>query len=59
MASKFSEKEIKAIERKAERPNEPVICPRCGKELTYREVGNSWEVKCPTKDCIIASCRGL
>ncbi len=51
--------EFKVIEQKALNPNEKVYCPRCGKELLYDFVGNSYEVKCPTKDCIHVISRGL
>ncbi len=59
MASKYTEKEILAMEQKARTPREKVLCPRCGKELGYRSVGNSYEVKCPTEGCIVMTCRGL
>lgn len=59
MAMKYNEKENKAIDEKMEHPDKKVICPRCGAELMYREVGNSCEVKCPTENCLKASIRGL
>ncbi len=59
MASKYNEKEIKAIEAKELHPESKVICPRCGKELSYRAVGNSYEIKCPTPNCLEATFRGL
>ncbi|MCM1440363.1 MAG: hypothetical protein NC131_14335 [Roseburia sp.] len=59
MASKYSEKELAALEQKAKTPDSKVVCPRCGKELTYRAVGNSYEVKCPTEGCISLTVRGL
>lgn len=59
MDSKYTEKELKALEEKACTPNKVVICPRCGKELTYRSIGNSYEVKCPTENCIKETVRGL
>ena len=59
MGMKHNEIEIEALEKKAHEPRKKVICPRCGKELYYREVGNSYEVKCPTKDCIGFTVRGI
>lgn len=59
MANKFTEKEVVAIESKINNPEEVVYCPRCGKELMYRSVGNSVEVKCDSLDCIKASIRGI
>lgn len=55
----YSEKELAALDKKAMQPDSVVICPRCGKELTYKAVGNSYEVKCPTKDCLKETVRGL
>lgn len=59
MAIKYTEKEIAALDEKAARPGAVVVCPRCGKELVYRAVGNSYEVKCPTEDCLKETVRGL
>lgn len=55
----YSEKELAALDKKAMQPDSVVICPRCGKELTYKAVGNSYEVKCPTKDCLKETVRGV
>lgn len=59
MDSKFTEAEIKAIDKKMQRPSEDVRCPRCGAALRFMEYGNSCEVKCETKNCIKASSRGI
>lgn len=59
MAIKYSEKEISALEKKMVNPTAVVVCPRCGEELSYRAVGNSCEVKCPTEGCIVGTSRGL
>lgn len=59
MAIKYSEQENKALDEKSSHPNKTVICPRCGKELQYREVGNSYEVKCPTEGCLKSVFRGI
>lgn len=56
---KYNDRENKAIDEKLGHPDRKVICPRCGKELTFREIGNSCEVKCPTENCLKASIRGL
>ena len=57
--SNYTEEELKALDQKACNPQEKVMCPRCGKELTYRSVGNSYEVKCSTPGCIYDAVRGL
>lgn len=59
MASKYTEKEREALEQKARTPGHKVLCPRCRKELIYHEVGSSYEVKCPTPDCLYDAVRGL
>lgn len=59
MASKYTEQECEALHEKARTPEAKVLCPRCGKELKYRSVGNSYEVKCSTEGCIAMTCRGL
>lgn len=59
MATKKTEEERNAIYEKAEHPERVVYCPRCGKELNYRGVGNSYEVKCPTEGCIKETVRRL
>ena len=55
----YTEEELQAIETKAENPEVYVRCPRCGKELHYRAVGNSYEVRCYTEGCIKATSRGI
>ncbi len=63
MESKFvcdySEKEFASLNEKAMYPNKTVICPRCGNELTFHAIGNSYEVKCKTDGCISEISRGL
>ncbi len=58
-SNKLTKEELMALEEKAEDPKRKVLCPRCGKELIYREVGNSYEIKCPTPNCLYGSLRGL
>lgn len=55
----YSEEELAAIDLKSENPDMDVMCPRCGKELHYRSVGNSYEVRCYTENCLKASFRGI
>ena len=50
MENRLNEIENKALEMKEMNPSKTVLCPRCGKEQLYREVGNSYEIKCQTKD---------
>ena len=59
MASKYSEAEFDALEKKMENPGSVVHCPRCGGELSFRTVGNSCEVRCATDGCIKETIRGL
>lgn len=59
MGIKLDEKDIAAIEKKMLDPDADVCCPRCGNKLRYRAFGNSFEVKCPTKECIQGTSRGV
>ena len=55
----YTDDEIPAMREKRVHPRARVLCPRCGQELLYREVGNSCEVKCQTQDCIKMTVRGI
>ncbi len=55
----FTSAEILAMKNKMLNPQATVYCPRCGKELHYREIGNSSEVKCEKAECIKMTSRGL
>ena len=44
---------------KSSKPVENIICPRCGENIAYKEVGNSYTVECKVPDCIKYSVRGL
>ena len=59
MDSRFTEVEIKAIDKKMENPQAEVRCPRCGGCLIFTEYGDSCEVKCETDNCIRACSRGI
>lgn len=59
MATTKNQAERDALHEKAKTPDKKVLCPRCGSELTYREVGASYQVKCNTDDCIKLTVRGL
>lgn len=59
MVSKYNDKEIMALDRKEQIPSDDIICPRCGEKLQFREVGTSYEIKCPTKDCLKRTVRGI
>lgn len=59
MATKYTEAECKALDRKFEHPEETVICPRCGKNLQYKECRWSSEVKCETAGCLHDAIRGI
>ena len=51
--------EYLAFREKESNPDKIVLCPRCGKELRYREAGKSYEIKCSTDGCIKMTCRGI
>ncbi len=55
----YTKEECKALNRKFNKPKEVVSCPRCGKNLNYREVNGSSEVKCETNGCIHGTIRGI
>ena len=38
---------------------ENLTCPRCGNEIIFTEIGNSYTIKCKTSDCIRYSVRGI
>ena len=59
MATKVTEREKSALLKKAESPQDVVLCPRCGHNLEYREVGASYEVKCNTSGCLKMAVRGV
>ena len=59
MTSKYNGKELAALDKKAAKPESVVICPRCGKPLNYRAVGNSYEIKYPTENCLKRTVRDL
>ena len=48
-----------ALRAKLDNPEERVVCPRCGKEIVYEEIGNSISVYCQSGDCIFGGIRGL
>lgn len=43
--SEFSLDEKKALTYKLDHPEEKVVCPRCGKLLTYKRIGKSSEAR--------------
>lgn len=55
----YNEIELAALNEKFERPDERIICPRCGKELNYVERGTSCSVICPTENCLKDTIRGI
>jgi hypothetical protein len=55
----YSEAEWNALDKKLDNPDEQVNCPRCGNDVSYKEVGNSISVKCSTEGCIFGGIRGL
>ena len=55
----YTEAEWDALDEKMEHPEETVICPRCGNEITYKEIGYSISVECATENCIFGGMRGL
>lgn len=59
MAIKMTEEEYKAIGIKLNNPEKEVRCPRCGRRLLYKEIGNSISIESETEDCIFGGVRGL
>lgn len=57
--ARYTDADLAALHKKEEHPEKQVFCPRCGEEIGFRSVGNSYEVKCPTKDCIKLTVRGI
>jgi len=55
----YTEEEWGAIREKKNNPEKYVVCPRCGNEIIYKEVGNSISVECLTDGCIFGGIRGL
>jgi hypothetical protein len=55
----YTEVEWKALRDKMENPDEKCICPRCGNEIYYEEIGNSISVYCLSENCIFGGIRGL
>ena len=55
----YTKAEWDALNEKLKHPDEKVICPRCGNEIIYAEIGNSVSVECKTCDCIFGGIRGL
>lgn len=57
--NKITKAEYEAINKKLNNPQADVICPRCGKKLLYKKIGNSISVECETANCIYGGIRGL
>ena len=55
----YTKAEWDALSEKINAPEQHVICPRCGNDIDYKEVGNSISVKCFSEDCIFGGIRGL
>ena len=55
----YTAEEWAALGRKMNNPEQTSICPRCGNEITYEEIGNSISVSCLSEDCIFGGLRGL
>lgn len=59
MDMKITEKELAILERKAEKPDLLVVCPRCGAKLIFSESKTSYRVKCEKDNCLQMTVRGL
>jgi len=55
----YTEAEWDALDEKMEYPDRIVLCPRCGNEIAYKELGNSISVHCLSVNCIFGGVRGL
>lgn len=55
----YTEADWAAIREKRLNPEKKVICPRCGKELSYKDYGASISIECQTEGCIFGGVRGI
>lgn len=55
----YTKIEWDALWEKLDNPDKTVICPRCGNEIVYEEIGNSTSVACLTENCIFGGIRGI
>ncbi len=55
----YTKAEWDALWEKLDHPDETVICPRCGNEIIYKEIGNSTSVECLSEKCIFGGIRGI
>lgn len=55
----YTEADWAALRAKIDNPQEKVICPRCGKELEFKDYGSSYGAECPTEGCIFGGVRGI
>ena len=55
----YTEIEWGALRKKLDNSDENVLCPRCGNEIIYKEIGNSISVECLSDNCIFGGIRGL
>ena len=51
--------DIDAVRAKAQDPYKTVLCPRCGNELKYKDLGNAGSVICETEGCLTVMFREL
>ena len=55
----YTKVEWGALRDKMDHPDRTIICPRCGNEIAYEEIGNSISVYCQSENCIFGGLRGL
>jgi len=55
----YTEEEWDALWDKLDNPEKDVLCPRCGNEIIYKEVGDSISIECLTEGCIFGGIRGI
>ena len=55
----MNEEEKKAVLKKLNNNNKIILCPRCGKPLSYMNFGNSTTVFCKIDKDIVGSLRGI
>ena len=55
----YTEEEWAALNLKLNNPDWEVLCPRCGNNIEYEEIGNSISVSCLSENCIFGGLRGL
>ena len=55
----LNDNERTALNKKIDKPNLLVKCPRCGSNIEYQQLSTAIVVKCTTEGCIKKTLRGI